>query len=61
VPDLSFRRFRPVLDLGEQLRLDPDAFVSDPLRVGLERQRWIQIAQAWLTIARSPDGAKGPR
>jgi hypothetical protein len=28
---------------------------------GLERQRWIQIAQAWLTCARSPDGAKGPR
>lgn len=35
VPDLSFRRFRPVLDLGKKLRLDPDAFVSDPLGVGL--------------------------
>jgi hypothetical protein len=28
---------------------------------GPERQRWIQIAQAWLAIARSPDGAKGSR
>ena len=35
MPDLSFRRFRPVLDLGKKLRLDPDAFVSDPLGVGL--------------------------
>ena len=26
---------RPVLDLGKKLRLDPDAFVSDPLGVGL--------------------------
>jgi hypothetical protein len=35
VPHLAFRRFGAVLDLGEQLRLDPDAPVRDPFRVGL--------------------------
>jgi hypothetical protein len=35
VPDLSLRRFRPVLDLGEQFRLDPDAIVGDLFGVGL--------------------------
>jgi hypothetical protein len=32
---LAFGRLRPVLDLGEQLRLDPACPVSDPLAVGL--------------------------
>ena len=48
VPDLSFRRLRPVLDLGQQLRLDPDALVRDPLRERLRlpdqrRQALLQV------------------
>jgi hypothetical protein len=35
MPDLSIRRFRAVLDLGQKLRLDPDALVGHPLREGL--------------------------
>ena len=35
VPDLSLRRFRAILDLGQQLRFDPDALVCDPLFEGL--------------------------
>ena len=33
--DLALGRLGAVLDLGEQLRLDPDALVRDPLAVGL--------------------------
>jgi hypothetical protein len=32
--DLAPRRLCPVLDLGQQLRLDPDSLVRDPLGVG---------------------------
>jgi hypothetical protein len=32
VPDFSLGGFRPVLDLGQQLRLDPYSIVRDPLR-----------------------------
>jgi hypothetical protein len=35
VPDLALRRLRPVLDLGQQRWLDPDAPVSDLPGVGL--------------------------
>jgi hypothetical protein len=35
MPDFALRRLRPVLDLGEQFRFDPDALVRDPLRVRL--------------------------
>ena len=35
MPELSLRRFRPVLDLGEQFRLDPDALVRHPLCEGM--------------------------
>src|SRR3954467_8916440 len=35
VPDLPLCRLRAVLDLGQELRLDPDAPVSDPLRIRL--------------------------
>jgi hypothetical protein len=33
--DLPFGRLRAVLDLGQQLRLDPDALVGDPLGVAI--------------------------
>jgi hypothetical protein len=32
---LAFGRLRPVLDLGQQGRLDPDAAMRDALAVGL--------------------------
>jgi hypothetical protein len=35
VPDLPFGGLGPVLDFGEQFRLDPDTFMRDPLREGL--------------------------
>jgi hypothetical protein len=35
MPDLSLRRLGTVLDFGQQLRLDPDALVCDPLCEGL--------------------------
>jgi hypothetical protein len=35
VPDVPCGRLRPVLDLGQQLWLDPDALVCDPLGVWL--------------------------
>ena len=35
MPDLPFRRLGRVLDLCQELRLHPDAPVSDPLRVRL--------------------------
>jgi hypothetical protein len=34
MPHLALGRLRPVFDLGEQLRLHPDATVRDPLSVG---------------------------
>jgi hypothetical protein len=39
--NFPFRRFRPILDLGEQLGLDPDAAVGDALaeRLGCADQR----------------------
>ena len=45
--DLSLRRLRPVLDLGQKLRLDPDALMRDPLREGLRLpdQRLQSLAQ----------------
>src|SRR6185312_3443003 len=35
MPDLPRRRLRAILDLGQELRFDPDPFVSDPLGIGL--------------------------
>ena len=35
MPHLSLGRLRAVLDLGRELRFDPDALVRDPLGVGL--------------------------
>jgi hypothetical protein len=35
VPHLRLGGLGPILHLGKQLRFDPDAFVSDPLRAGL--------------------------
>jgi hypothetical protein len=35
MPDLALGRLRTILDLGEQLRLDPDATVGDALAVRL--------------------------
>jgi len=35
MPHLAFGRLRPVLDLCQQLRLDPDALVRDPFGVRL--------------------------
>jgi hypothetical protein len=45
--DLALRRLDPVLDLGQQLRLDPDRLVCDPLRIrlGLAHQRRQLLAQ----------------
>jgi hypothetical protein len=35
MPHLSLGGLGAVLDLGQQLRLDPDTFVRNPLRIGL--------------------------
>jgi hypothetical protein len=35
MPDLALGRLRTVLDLGKELRLDPNALVRDPFRIGL--------------------------
>jgi hypothetical protein len=37
MPDHSLGRFGAILNLGKQLRFDPDALVRDPLGVGLGR------------------------
>ena len=56
MPHLALGRFRAVLDLGQQLRLDPDALVRDPLGVGLgladqRRQALAQIGGGCLVEA----------
>jgi hypothetical protein len=35
MPHLAFCGLRPVLNLGEQLRFNPDALVRNPFGVGL--------------------------
>ena len=35
MPHLALGRLRSVLDLSKQLRFDPDAFVRNPLGIGL--------------------------
>jgi hypothetical protein len=47
VTHLALRRLGPVLDLGQQLRLDPDRLVRDALRIrlGLAHQRRQLLAQ----------------
>jgi len=50
VPDLSFGRLRPVLDLGQKLRLYPDALAGDPLGVGLRLA--VQRLQPLLQVRR---------
>ena len=35
MPDLAFSRFCAVFDFGQQLRLDPNAAMGDPLGIGL--------------------------
>jgi hypothetical protein len=43
VPDLPFGGLRAVLDLGQKLRLDPDALVRDPLCEGLRLpNEWLE-------------------
>jgi hypothetical protein len=43
MPDFTLRGLRAVFDLGQQLRLHPDALVCDPLGVGLRlADRWRQ-------------------
>jgi hypothetical protein len=56
VPHFSLGRLRPVLDLGQQLRFDPDALVSDLLRERLRlpnqrRQTLLQVGRRDLVEA----------